>query len=223
MKKDIEQYEAIKLVYSLLFQNNINDYKSQEWITDINFLYYLNIAVYTLSDFNFLSDNIKDKIYKILSDSREIITENYDKRVEVINNIIITTNSQIKDNSQDFYKLELSKRFDNYKYMKPKYDISNAIPIIDELISYDYIVLYTHNEEHVTIEDFINDNLNDFSQASTYYLSSINAIISECPELFNNPVFKFRVELVLKTIRELYNTKEVKKSTKALIKKIKKI
>lgn len=220
MIEDIEHYKVIKFVYSLLFDGRDRDYSKEEWITDVNLFKYIFITTDSLSSYGFLSNKLKERIYEILSASRSIKNENFDERVLIINKIIMSINLQKKDNTDQYYRQELCKRAGKEKYMSPKYNIDGAIDDIEASIAYDHYILSTHNEEFVPLDTFKDEYIPEFSNAANYYFSSINAILSECPELFKDDDFKDRVYMVLQEIDKVYKTHKTKKVTKQFRKEI---
>lgn len=222
MYKEEEQdiYYLHKLLIGLLFDNIYDSYKNLDWIYDIDVLEVLRSLIIEFVDHNCFAPHIKDNIYDILTEGRNKKDENYEKRIELINEIIMILNNQKEDLSVNFYLGELVSRRKNIKEIK-KYtldDLSEEIPYIDESIYNDFIVLFSHGNE-VSDGEFLMEYLPGFIDNS-YYYESLNMVLEECPSLFKNKLFASRVNLVLNEMKKIDKT--FTKTHSTVLKKVKK-
>jgi len=218
-EEDLDIYYFDKIFTAFMHDNCDDTYKDNPWLYEIDALEDFKEVVLTFAEQNCIAPHIKENIYKILVDGREIKDENYEKRVEIINSIICELNKQTGDLSNAFYYSQLKIRRNEDKVLE-KYTLQHLryeIPRIDDSIYNDFTVLYSHSEK-VDDEEFLTTYLPVFSK-SNYYYESLNMILKECPCLFKDELFASRVNLVLRNVRKVDRVfngthKKIKKQVK---------
>ena len=209
-----EEYIAEKYIYSIIFGGTKGEYKDQVWITSMNILSSIRTVLKELTKYNYLSMDTKERLYNILSASRDIKTDDYEQRIELINDIVRQINSQKEDNSDEFYYNEMQKRLGQVYYID-----DNIISDIDDSIVFDFILLYLHNLDSDSFKDFIDD----FVEVPEKYLQSFNAIMFEDPFLLEDEKFVTNLHTVLSEIekdRDFRKIKPLNKKIKTLVKKL---
>ena len=207
---DYEVYEDFKFVQGLLFNSNVSREYGNAFI-ELGDLIHLK---YIIKNCNYMFDDTEiNNIGLILQDVKDIEDEYTNERISIINEILTILNSGIdKQEHYSFYKEEFLKRVNNKKLSKLDEDaIERYKYIIKTSIALDPIILLSHT----TLDEDINNYLNDFID-SVFYRMSIRAIIQEFPLILNNELFVNRMNKVLD------NSKD-KKSVKTLRKDIKKL
>ena len=215
---DKEQYIYEKYIYFLIFDNIKEKNQNQEWINDIQTLTSLKQVLSEFIKYNHMSLEIKEKLFDVISCSRNLKTDNYEQKVEILNDIIRLINSQRKDNSDEFYRGEACRRYGTTKYSLSDYSIDEYIAELNDSIAYDFIIVYTHAMFN---DNSFNNIIGDFSQEFRKYYLSLNAILKENPYLFKDDKFKSRVFMILNEISKKYP--EGKKSNNQIKKYISKI
>lgn len=207
---DYEVYEDFKFVQGLIFNSNVSREYGNAFI-ELGDLIHLK---YVIENCNYMFDDTEiNNIGLILQDVKDIEDEYTNERISIINEILTILNSGIdKQEHYSFYKEEFLKRVNNKKLSKLDEDaIERYKYIIKTSIALDPIILLSHT----TLDEDINNYLNDFID-SVFYRMSIRAIIQEFPLILNNELFVNRMNKVLD------NSKD-KKSVKTLRKDIKKL
>lgn len=207
---DYEVYEDFKFVQGLIFNSNVSREYGNAFI-ELGDLIHLK---YIIENCNYMFDDTEiNNICLILQDVKDIEDEYTNERISIINEILTILNSGIdKQEHYSFYKEEFLKRVNNKKLSKLDEDaIERYKYIIKTSIALDPIILLSHT----TLDEDINNYLNDFID-SVFYRMSIRAIIHEFPLILNNELFVNRMNRVLD------NSKD-KKSVKTLRKDIKKL
>ena len=207
---DYEVYEDFKFVQGLIFNSNVSREYGNAFI-ELGDLIHLK---YIIENCNYMFDDTEiNNIGLILQDVKDIEDEYTNERISIINEILTILNSGIdKQEHYSFYKEEFLKRVNNKKLSKLDEDaIERYKYIIKTSIALDPIILLSHT----TLDEDINNYLNDFID-SVFYRMSIRAIIQEFPLILNNKLFVNRMNKVLD------NSKD-KKSVKTLRKDIKKL
>ena len=207
---DYEVYEDFKFVQGLIFNSNLSREYGNAFI-ELGDLIHLK---YIIKNCNYMFDDTEiNNIGLILQDVKDIEDEYTNERISIINEILTILNSGIdKQEHYSFYKEEFLKRVNNKKLSKLDEDaIERYKYIIKTSIALDPIILLSHT----TLDEDINNYLNDFID-SVFYRMSIRAIIQEFPLILNNELFVNRMNKVLD------NSKD-KKSVKTLRKDIKKL
>lgn len=209
-----ESYITEKFIYLIIFGGTIDDCFNQEWMKDDNILFSLRTVIKELTKYNYLSDNVKNSLYEILSNCRDIKTDNYEERIEIINTTIGLLNCQIEDNSFDFYVQEMKKRY------RTLYNLDDAIEQeINESIVYDFPFL----QLHLLNSDNFLEYKQEFSDYPRRYLLSLNAIMSENPYIFKDDNFTKNVCDVLSLIekdKEFSGVKKLQNKIKKMEKKL---
>lgn len=222
----INEYRLRKLVCEIIFNFDIDDYDEEPYAYDLIFIESLRNIVKARCEKNDLSKDVMNNINKFLSYAREYKDENREKRIELINEIIMIMNSQEKDESLIFYRFQLYERRRNFEYLLKKSDreIIEQIPNIHKSICHDLFVVVSHSND-VSDMDFVKEYLPDLKDSDLYY-ESLNMMLKENPLVFKDQLFYNRMICVLEynslICEDLikYNEKLVKKIDKK-IKKIK--
>ena len=207
---DYEVYEDFKFVQGLIFNSNVSKEYGNAFI-EIGDLIHLR---YIVENCNYMFDDAEiNNIGIILQDVKDIEDEYTNERIANINDILTILNSgNNKQEHYNFYKEEFLKRVNNKRLNKlDNSTIEKYKYIIKTSIALDPIILLSHT----TIDEDINNYLNDFLD-SVFYRMSIRAIIQEFPLILNNDLFVSRMNMVLD------NSKD-KKSVKVLRKEINKL
>lgn len=221
----IEKYIYEKLLKSILFDVDHDkfNYEENRWIFETRKLEDIKAIIERISDcFN---AELKNSIYDYLAEARNIKSKDYEHRVKLINEMIIELNTSY-DTSQLFYRNELSKRRNSKKflYFYSNDIINKLIPLVNESIVFDSIVLASHSD-NISNRAFNCQWLPGLTK-SLFYYESINAILEECPELFKNQTFYNRFVSVLNENNKLSNNGSYmfnKKLVKQVNKKIRKV
>ena len=104
------------LINAIIFDLLDTEYSDKGMVFDLSFMTsFLNVVKYHVENGNF-SEVIKDNIRKYLFQARAYEDADRDKRIDIVNEIIVTLNSQKEDNSLGFYRYELYKRRRNFRY-----------------------------------------------------------------------------------------------------------
>ena len=131
-------------------------------------------------------------------------------------------NSQKKDESLLFYRLELHKRRKDLGYIistRSDLEVKNEIDNVHDSILNDHYVLVSHSHQ-VSDKEFEEEYLEWFTNTNIYY-ESINSILYEYPQIFKNEIFYNRMMKVLNINNQLHNNnKAILKTNKRLLKKI---
>lgn len=219
MNEDINVYKTRKLVYQIMFDFSDVDYKNDSDLFSLVILKSLqNIIEYYVEN-NYLSDSVITNINNYLLQARDYKDKNREKRIEIINSIIITMNSQKQDESFIFYRLELLKRRNDKMYMLCSDDVvKKEIKNINDSICHDLCVLVSHTDI-ITDEEFANEYLPYFINSNLYY-ESINAMLEENPIVFKDKIFYDRVNQVLGLNKEIYKGTEEERPINRLNKKM---
>ena len=214
-----DEYLLQKHIFLVLFSELENDLDGCEWLTDLNSLESMRVMLRYLTENNYLSEKIKNRVYTYISKSREIKTDDYEKRVDVLNQIVALLNGQIHDESYIFYISEFVKRRNTKMSKNLVFTIDNYTSEMEDSISFDYIVLKGHSKE-VSQEEFENDYLNYYVENSLFYYESLNAIVKEMPSILDD-TFKERIKIVLDRIYRENKYIGVKVSNKKIMKRLK--
>ena len=220
MIEPIENYRLRKLIYQIMFNFYEDNYDEDPSVYKLVVIESLKNIVEFHVNQNDLSDNVKNNINKFLQQARYYNDENRIKRIELINETIILLNSQEKDDSLMFYRLQLYSRTKDFKYLFKTSDaeIKNKIEYIHDSICNDLFVLVSHTDDVDDIE-FVKEYLPYLKDLDLYY-DSINIILKENPLVFKDKTFYDRMMSVL-TINDFID-EEVAYYNKKLIKKINK-
>mgnify|MGYP004518963595 FL=1 len=194
----MNNYLKEKIAENLIFSNSdINDVKKS--LLDISDLMYFKSIVEYLALNKYLSYDRKIRIYSILSELRNTYDDYRGDRLEIINEMIRYLNNQTKDKSDEFYQIEMVKRTNDTEFYNT--DIRNYISLIEISLSFDYIVLYSHNSDLLDMESFNRDFLEYFIKEKDLYLYSLNLILNENEEVITED-FKKRANIILSHIKK---------------------
>lgn len=221
----INIYKTRKLVYNIMFDLYEKDYSEDPSMFDLNIIKSLEVIVEYHTSQNDLSKSVMDNISNFLMSAREYQDENRNERIEIINRIIRHMNSQEKDQSLIFYRMQLHTRTGEFKYLfkASNAEIIGEIDNVHDSICHDLFVLVSHSSD-VSDEDFVKEYLPELKDSDLYY-ESINTILKENPIVFKDQLFYNRMICVLEYNNLMYNDLigYNEKLVKKIDKKIKKI
>lgn len=224
----INKYKTRKLVYQIMFNFYEDNYEEDPLMFGLDILKSLEVIVEYHVSQNDLSKSVMDNINKFLMSAREYKDEQRNERIEIINNIIRLMNSQEKDQSLIFYRMQLHTRTKQFKYLFKASDaeIISEIDNVHNSICHDLFVLVSHSTD-VSDMEFVKEYLPELKDSDLYY-ESLNVILKENPLVFKDQLFYNRMICVLEYNSLMYedlveyNEKLVKKIDKK-IKKIKQV
>ena len=216
-EENFEAYFVMKSVEYVIYESVISEENLLLFESKDYFDLFKNVVI-TFNELETLDDDVKDNVYKILSQIKEMKNLQYDP-LEDINEIIIKLNIPTnKESVIQYYQEQLYLRTNDKEVLK--YGIDDIYPIKDSLffsIRNDYVVLYTH----IILDDesFMKE-INDVDINN--YISSILVILDEYPSIFKDELFYQRVCKVLDKIND--NKKKLDISIrKKILKRINKI
>jgi len=214
-KEEQDIYYMHKFLIAIMFDNDRTFYKTAPWLFDLNVLSEFKDTIVYFGNNDCINPRIRDNIYQILFDGRDINDEYLEQRIDLINEIIKYLNSCRYDNYIPFYRGQLYLRTKDKEYDKyTDQEIAKEIDLVDNAMFNDFIVLLSHGSD-TTDEDFENKYLPDLVNNYSYY-ESLNMILEDCPSMFNDKLFVDRMNSILTL------NKEYKKENKLLIKRMKK-
>lgn len=222
MNEDIGLYRTRKLINNIIFNFYENDYEEDPECFDLLIVESLKNIVEYYANNNFLSEAVKNNIYNYLTQAREYEDDNKKQRLELINDIIGIVNSQKKDESIIFYKIELYKRRKRIGDLLELDDkkIEKEIENVHDSICHDLWVITSHTDDATSEEVFQSEYLPYFKDSNFYY-ESLNAMLDENPIVFQNQTFYNRMMQVINLNNSLYNdNKKVLNMNKKILKKI---
>lgn len=195
-KEDQDAYYLQKSLAAVMFDNSKKVYKTIDGMFDLDILDYFDDVISFYGERNCISESVKNNIYYVLVDARNIKDEYYKERIEKVNEILRKLNMYRTDDYCGFYRYEFYIRTGNKKFLKfNDAAIEYCAEIIDDSIVNDFIVLYTHNNQ-VDDDTFKQEFLDWFLDKKIYY-QSLNSILKDCPSMFKEPVFINRVNTIL--------------------------
>ena len=206
MNEDIGLYRTRKLINNIIFNFYENDYEEDPECFDLLIVESLKNIVEYYANNNFLSEAVKNNIYNYLTQAREYEDDNKKQRLELINDIIGIVNSQKKDESIIFYKIELYKRRKRIGDLLELDDkkIEKEIENVHDSICHDLWVITSHTDDATSEEVFQSEYLPYFKDSNFYY-ESLNAMLDENPIVFQNQTFYNRMMQVINLNNSLYN------------------
>lgn len=178
-----------------------------------------NIVEYHTKNNDF-SEPVKDNIRNFLYQAREYQDEHRKERIDIINEIIGLINTQEKDESLIYYRLQLYDRSNQFKYLfkATKAEIIKEIDNVHDSICFDLFVLVSHSTD-VSEEEFIKEYLPVLKSTDLYY-ESLNMILKENPIVFKDQLFYNRMMCVLEYNNLMHD--ELVEYNERLVKKINK-
>lgn len=219
---DNGSYYNYKL-YELLLTEN----KSNKWVSNnpvlstYDFLDGFYIFLLSIIQNEFLSEAMKSNVLGFLNsirfneDKRVELMDNksFKDRVSLINKLIRLVNLAKGTNYINFYRNELYKRTNNEIYLLDTID-SKKEEVLFESMKFDQFVIYSHSDA-ISEEDFIKNYIIDLTKDFKYF-QTINCILREYPEQFNNPLFKSRYNIIIGIFLK-YNIKNPQASSSILV------
>lgn len=183
------------LVFEKIFKDHLFDNSILNPTFAIAFASYLKVF---MEETKFINPRVKDKAYRIMAYIKENnnFTDDIKHKINNLFNDIIIDLNVIKDmDGEEYYLDEIAKRFDfrgNVTLDEEEYEDYKSI--VEESLGNDYIILSYHcdiikeNEFEESVPLFITD---------MYYFNSLNAILTEYPEILKNETFKKRVKKIV--------------------------
>lgn len=202
MNDELIEYFNVKFILCFLYNDEmyqkVLDGNYDQQILNYGFLYFYKNMIENIISLKMLDDLIKDRVYKVLHYIKDNLIacdtiENKNIYINLINELIVKLNTSESVNCNNFYINEITKRFgDRIIFTEPKFEkLKNKI--IDSLC-YDYLFLFYHITQ---LDDETFEQLSKEMVMDEYYFASLNAILSEFPELFEIETFKKRVKRII--------------------------
>lgn len=220
MYEDLVTYRMRKVIETIIFNFYENDYEDKEDFDLLTVESLRNVVEYYTSQ-NYLSEDVKNNIHNYLTRARYFEDENRSKRIALINDTIGFMNSQIKDDSLIFYRLQLYDRRRDFKYLfkATNEEIRKEIENVHDSICNDLYVLV--GQSLLTSDQEFEEEYLPLFANSNYYYESLNMFLKENPTVFKDELFYSRMMRVINLNNELHNNdKDISKMNKKLIKKI---
>ena len=217
MNEQLATYYTYKMALSIPFDMKESDFEYNNIYFNLLVMDYLKLIVETFTKENLISKKVEDNIKNYLLQARDYQDKNRKERIDIINDILSSLNSQENDNSLGLYIYELMKRRNSKKYLfKPISEIKSEIDKVHQSIVNDYLVLFTHSES--MSDEVFNQSFLDKFVKSELYFESLNVILNEMPQVFTNSIFYERVMDVLSTKKffEKKNNKLIEKIDKKI-------
>lgn len=204
---EIERYLASLKVKAIIYDDEINsdfDYEEcRNYILSDEFLDNLALRVSVNELTKTIDKQIKKNIFEVLFFIRENKTENRKETIDKINNIIVSLNVTAEDCCALFYKNEFAKR-ENLtpdEYHKIPLEIVKEDKNLREMLNYSLMLDYdTVNCLLSDDEEIFKDEVVEKELLNDYFISTINAVLKDCPTLLNNEQFRRRTIYVLELL-----------------------
>lgn len=205
MIEEINIYKTRKLIHQVMFNFYDNDYTDDVRMFGLNFIKSLRNVVEVFVRNNDLSKDVRNNIFNFLAQARNYKDEDFNERIDLINETIRILNSQEKDESLMFYKFQLFDRTGdlNFFFKATEEEVLSLVDNIHDSICNDLFVLISHLDD-VSDEEFINEYLPELKDSDSYY-ESINYMLKENPIIFKNQTFYNRMICVLEYNGIMYN------------------
>lgn len=196
--RQLKYYYYTALKHFLFLKNiykDINKYSeillSEEFLNAISIFVKVNQYIYIYNN------NILHRIQDIVNYIRESGNIDKNKYFPLINEIIIDINILLANHNYDFnvdnlFCLEASNRIANIKSIN--LSKLNKNDITDSILN-DFIILDEHLFNYEDNDTFLHTSMKWLMNPMYYY--SLNAILSECNDLFDNKLFVKNARLIL--------------------------
>ncbi|MDO4962476.1 MAG: hypothetical protein Q4E75_00005 [bacterium] len=205
--KKITYYEK-KMIDSIIFRSENSKFEGLDIVFNIKNLEKLKLLINYYTSLNALDYDAKENINQLLIEGRNIKDDDYEERIDLINEIIILINSQKEDDSINFYRDLLYDRFQSKKILSFSDEyIESKKEEIRYLMYYDLLILSSHSS-NVSDDDFTNIWIDYFKCDEIYYLC-ISYILYQNPHVFEDSKFKIRMNAILEE-NENINSKNKK-------------
>lgn len=232
---DYNNYHLFKLNEMILVEDNMCDIiKDSPDFCNILFLKQFLSFVEKLASGNILAGDMRRNVLNYINSILDMEFDNETKedrleRLDLVNKIIRTLNKQTKDESINFFRLEMYKRTNCKRYLNSfKVSDSQILKDKDALfasIKLEQVIIYTHSSE-VSDEDFVDKYLFEIVDNDIYY-GAINCMLMEYPEVFLDKTFYDRFSSVmdvnLAVSKNIIMKKGIKTFKKTVIRKRKKL
>lgn len=218
----LDEYFLFKMALAILYYPKEDIQSDIPWLYDINTLKILNTITKLYAERCRLSKRIKDNMYEIVIEGREVKDEDYVERCNLLNEIVISLNTQPDDEHIMFYRETLFRRTDDKDalFKLNDYQIDALERSIQNRIFDDYVVVMSTLEE-VTDEMFEEDFLPQFIEDGKHISESINVILMEAPELLKNDQFRKRIKIIIDNSRKC--KRNLNKNSKLFLKEYKRL
>lgn len=226
-KIEYTQGELYNLIYfnvlcKAIIHGDVNYYENLylKNLTDNEILSSFGEYIKEIGRNSFISPEVKENIINICAKLRNINDENRKERISIINDIVLSVNSQVEDKSLDFYADEYAYRFNmqgKTVYDTEIYEVKN---VIVESIILDPSILKLQSKEY-TEEEF--EKYIDALADKPEYLLSLNYLIVVYPEITVNELFLNRTIKVLNRAIENSQTKKQANWRKKCLNNVQKI
>lgn len=222
MNNKVTIYHTYKMAFTIPFDIKESNYIYNEIYFDLIIMDCLKTIVEEFTKNNLLSKKVKDNIKNYLLQARYYKDDKRKERIDIVNDILSSLNTQEKDNSITFYAAQLYLRRNSKRYLFSANtdEIKSEINNVHESIINDYLVLATHMNT-ILDEQFYENIFIEFVKSDIYY-ESLNVILDEMPQLFCDSIFYQRVMNVL-SYKKFFNHQNNDKLEKRINKIIKKI
>lgn len=213
MNDELIEYFNLKYIICILYNEemckNILSGSKDEQILNYGFFYlYINV-IDNFVEMKIIDKTIKERFYLILNYFKEKLilnNKNQAHYINLINDKIIKLNNSLDTKCKNFYINELVKRFGFVKIFNIR-ELAELKKALYNSLCYDYLFLYFHltDLDNETFTQMIPEMIMD-----EYYFASLNAIVTEFPELLENDKFKKRVKTIIelnKNSQDLFSKK----------------
>lgn len=219
---NLDDYIQVKFIQFVLhndyiFEKIIKEHVYDNSILNINFaIEFVSYLKTFVAEAKFLTPKVKDKAYRIIEyikENNNFTLEEKSRINEIFNDAIIILNIAKEIEDEEYYLCEIVKRFNITKDISIDEDeYENYKGIVEESMGNDYIIL-TYHSDLIKEKDFEEEI--DLFKIDMYYFNSLNAILSEYPEILENETFRTRVKKII----DLNKKHEIKKSNHTSIEK----
>ena len=192
MTDEYKSYLYLKLFLSIIHDDNmiddINNKHYVNYIMDPDFVETFNYLTIEFSKNNFLTDEAKERIFRLISYFRFNVKYK-DKEAKsyyykMFNEMISALNCSNGENSDEYYYLETIKR----------YEIKSALRMEKFMQLSDFYILEAFSDRlsDKTFKEEIHKLVNN-----KIFFLSLNAILCEYPDLLSQDIFKNRLKILL--------------------------
>lgn len=217
----LESYITLKCIESIIFDiNDKNIYDND--IYNIKFLKLVKETIDIYARMGYINAECKEKIFRFLMPAREIKDKYRNERFEIVNDIIRILNCISKDESINFYRVEIFKRTGEKDFLNANklYDeeIELEIDRLGQAMSFEFFMIKSildNNGDYKFIFEAVPELENN-----QFFYDAINLFLSEYPELFKNKQFYERIHYVLNKTESNLNDKNISKINKKIKKTI---
>ena len=133
---------------------------------------------------------------------------------EKVNNLLIKINNCDDSKMDEFIEKQLLKRHNNETLVKKMVsNLPSSIELVKSFIAFDFEVLVTHS--YIKTDEEFDILASKYAKTNISYMGSINAIVSEYPDIKKNQLFMKRLLIVDSKIEKEDIKPEIKKMYKS--------